>query len=505
MSQDPADHGFWAANAYRLLCLLLLTVAVLFAFTRPWRQSDDIWETAATVRAVSLDVLNPANPMLDLPGDTSPRFTPYTIFWGIVMRLSGLGLMTIIGLASLGNFALFVTGLGRFVRLQFKEPLLPALVLSFMLVAWGYAWWQANAYQLTAFLVQLPYVGMFTYGLCFHALAALRSYLDTGNIVHAILYAVVAVIAFITHPITAAFLFVAAVALLIPVWRRLIVFQIVPVLALAAALLWPYFDYSVVLWKGSAEAWFKAPLFEQPLQSLGIAWLGVPAAIYLWAKNRHRFIAYGLGLCLLIYGFSFAKQILIGSRFIFYAAIFMHLALALFVFDLKLIQRGRIRWIWTIVLVLLMLPSLKFRAAEIRPFLRGAFSPPLRANLYDGPEKRCGFLRNYLGAGDVVMAVDTLAWPIPALTGAKVVAQAKGDPLINPDLVRRRIDARQFLLGALSFEQRLDMDRRYRPTCVIIDRASGRGCDSTLIPYLQNSFSLVAEQNLLTVWKRSPQ
>src|SRR5512143_879317 len=98
---------------YVILCLILLPLAVFFAFVRPWGQTADLWETAAAVRAVSQDLAHPYNPMLDLPGSTSPRFTPYTLFWGAVMRGTGWSIFMVMALAAITNFLLFVTGLFR--------------------------------------------------------------------------------------------------------------------------------------------------------------------------------------------------------------------------------------------------------------------------------------------------------------------------------------------------------------------------------------------------------
>ncbi|MBU1936469.1 hypothetical protein KKG05_03655, partial [bacterium] len=136
-------------RTYLILCLILLPVALFFSFCKPWTVTGDIWETAAAIRAVSDNVLSPSNPLLELPGNTSPRFTPFTVFWGIMMKLTGLGLFTIIGIAGVVNYVLFVTGLDCFTRKQFRDNTLPTYVLLTMLIVWGKGFSEVNAYQFT--------------------------------------------------------------------------------------------------------------------------------------------------------------------------------------------------------------------------------------------------------------------------------------------------------------------------------------------------------------------
>ena len=169
------------ARSYWIFCLVFLPIAIYSAFNISWTQTADIWETTAAVRAAALDLVHPANPMLALSGDTSPRFTPYTILWGAVMRITGLDVFAIMGWAGVLNYLLFVIGLAYWLMRQFKEPRLPLFALVTMLVVWRIGYQYAQAYHLGFFLVSLSYVGTFTYGLTFFALGSLKKYLDDGS------------------------------------------------------------------------------------------------------------------------------------------------------------------------------------------------------------------------------------------------------------------------------------------------------------------------------------
>lgn len=470
-----------------IVCLVLVPLVIFFAFARPWGQAADLWETAAAVRAVAQDFSHPDNPLLDLPGTTSPRFTPFTLFWGAVMKL-GFDIFTMMAIAGIANFVLFVTGLFRFVSRISRSAILPAYMLPVMLIVWGTGYGQANAYQLRMFLETLPYVGMFTYGVCFHALAYLQKFFDFGNVRDAVLYGLLMCVAFVTHPITGAFGFVAALAMLIAArdWPRLVLMQAVPLAAIGAAIAWPYFDYWKVLTRGTGEAWFIAPMYRHQVEALGSALIGFPIAAYFAMKKRHLLIVYGLAMCLLIYVVSYFLQVLIGSRFLLYTTIFLHLAIATYLYEHSLHQRRSLNsWLsghgyLMIIAFIVFVPGLWYRTHEVAMHLRRAYDPPLKFHAYRSPIQPFFFLSNHLDNTDIVMADDTTGWVIPAITGAKIVAQQKGDPLITAEINVRRQSARSFLYRPISTRERVAIVRRYRVTHILLDDGNVHRPDESL-------------------------
>ncbi len=469
------------ARSYAILCLILLAPAVFFVVVRPWGQTADFWETAAAVRAVAQDFLHPDNPLLALPGNTSPRFTPYTLFWGAVMKL-GPGIFTTMALAGLANFALFVTGLFRFIRGEFRSLTLPVYVLIIMLVVWGTGYGQANAYQLRMFLEGLPYVGFFTYGVCFHGLAFLRRYLMAKRWQDLLWYTLLMATAFVTHPITALFGFTVALAMLAAErnWQQLILMQAVPLVALSLALAWPYFDYWTVLTRGSSESWFDAPLFHNQAEALGPALIGLPIAGYFALKRRHLMAVYGLVFCTVIYLVSYALHILIGSRFLLYATFFLHLAIALYLYE-QVVHRRRSMQAWLhghgyllIIVFMLFGPGLWYRAHEMAKHVKRFYTPLLDFHAYQSPVRDYFFLRDYLHENDVVMADDTTGFVVPAITGAKIVSPQKGDPLITAEINLRRQAEQAFFNDSLTTRQRAAIARRYHVTHILVDESRGQ-------------------------------
>ncbi len=479
MGGSVGAEGRWK-RAYLLACLALTLLVALFNFSRPYSLFADTWEYAATVRAVAENFFHPLNPLLALPGHTSPRFTPYTLLWGAVMKASGLPVFTVMGIAAIANFLLLAGGLYRFVLIQFRREALPIYALLTMLWVWGAGYAQANAYQLEQLLVTLSYVGLFTFAICFHALTSLRRFCDKGRPWDLAAYAILSVLAFVTHPITALFGFASALAMLLAEGRigRAMLLQVVPVLALGAALAWPYFNYWDVLTKGSSESWFQSPLFSDRWRAVGMSVIGYPLILYYAMRRRHLFLLYGLLLCAFVYVLSRFADVLIGGRFLFFLMVFLHLAIAVY-----LEEQGLLSWkamgdslrgngLAVVLIFLLIVPAGLSRARGLKVQLGRVLDPPARSYF---------FLADHLGSTDIVMAEPDDGQILPAITGARVVAQAKGDPLITAEIERRKTDAHRFFAGEASLEERRDLLRRYHATHVLIGPAYSGAPRSSLI------------------------
>ncbi len=497
-----------ATAIFWLFSLLLLPMVLVSSFSKPWGIRADVWETAAAIRAISENPLHPANPLLRLPGDTSPRFTPYTIGWGLVARFTRLDLFTVVGFAGLVNYLLFITGLRRFLIYQFRRRDLPLIALVTMLTVWGTGYGQANGYQLRMFLAGLPLVGFFVYGICFHALAELRRYTDSNSRSSLAFYVLLSILAFLTHPITALFGFTAALALVLTTGnlRQIVLLQLVPITAFCVSLLWPYFDYWTVLTKGSSESWFEAPLFANQFTAMGTALLGIPIAIAYAIQRKYLFIFYGLIFCAAVYGISAAMTILIGSRFLLYGAIFLHLAIAVYIIEdwpdwWRNMRRSAPRtWIKFAILIVLLLPPLRWRLPEVRnEVVRAAqiiAGKPV-STLYS----RIEFLRDHIDSNATIMAEEDTDWSVPSITGARIVSQQKGNPLISDEIQERRETVRRFFFEQHTAPERRSLLSKYRATHILLDLKRHNQWSPDLLPQLPLLAEKRAEQDSLALYE----
>jgi hypothetical protein len=420
------------------------------------------------------------------------------------MRATGLTVFPVMGVAALANFLLLVTGLWRFASRQFRSSALPLCALAAMLLVWGRGYAQATAYQLEFLLVSLSYMGIFALAICLHALASLRAALDGAGHGALAAYGAIMVIAFICHPITALFGFTAAAAMLADArtWKRGALLQGVPLLALACALAWPYFDYWAVLTKGSSEAWFQMPLFEGQAPALGPLLLAVPIVLFQAVARKQRFVPLGALICVGVYAVSDWRDIRIGGRFLIFTAFFLHLAIALSLEEAAAFRRetwrapGRARAMAAALILVFFVPALPWRVLGLRMQIGRVLHPPAGA---------LWALDRDLREGDIVMTDPATGYAVPAITGARVVAQAKGNPLIQDEVERRRADAWRFFREPMTPEARRAMLRAYGATHVLIDRRQVPDIDPSLAGALSGIARVVSERGGVTLYRlKSP-
>jgi hypothetical protein len=497
------DEGKWK-RVYIWVCIALLPPVVFFAFNRAYSLAADFWLTAAVVQELAGHLLHPENPVLSLPGDTSPRFTPFTVLWGAFMKATGLDLSTVMGTCGLVNFLLLVSGIYRFVRLQFRRERLPVYVLLTMLWVWGTGYHRSNEYYLDFLLMVLPYRGTFAFALCFHALASLRRYCDETRWNQLALYTALSVIVFITHPITPLFGFASALAMLLADGdiRRALLLQAIPAVAFGAALVWPYFDFWNLLALGTTEHWFQTPLFSGRTRVMGMSVIGFPIVAYYALRRKHLFLLYGLFLCLFVYAWSDFHRILIGGRFLYFTMVFLHLAIAVYLDERGLAQpttiRKSLRGNGLAVMLLFILVAIPgtYRATGLLTRLGQALNPPAESFF---------FLADHLETSDIVMATPEDGWVIPALTGARVVAPAKGNPLIQDQIEERRADVERFYAGGISVEEGRELLRRYRATHILSSREREEASDPALLDTIKALGTLGAQRGGITLYRVSEQ
>ena len=464
-------------RGYLLLCVVLLPVAVFFSFAKPWAVGFDFWETAATVRELSVDPLHPSNPIVTLAGDTSPRFVPYTVFWGLFKRITRLGIFATMGIAGLVNYFIFAVGLYRFISKQFKMDSLPTYTFLTMLLLWGRGYGWANAYHMEMFFISLPYVGFFAFGLSMHALYYISCYCEDDRWQALFVYSLLSVIVFVTHPITGAFCYVAASAILLACGdlKKTVLLQFIPLVAFGLCLLWPYFSYWEVFTKGTGQTWFQSALFSGRRPALGSSIIGFPIVLLYALKKKHLFLLYGSIFCSFIYVASGHFGITIGGRFIFFAVFFLHLATALYIKQRNIFSLQRIRdsfrtdGIMLLLICVLVGPALGYRLKEIERHARRFVDMPLDIHGYHSPVKPFFFLSEHLSRSDIVLVPVYEGWVVPAITGAKTVGLQKLNPLMVDEGKQRNEDVTAFFEAPLSIEERRALIDKYHATHIVID------------------------------------
>ncbi|OGD18926.1 MAG: hypothetical protein A2W03_13805 [Candidatus Aminicenantes bacterium RBG_16_63_16] len=477
---------------------------LFFSFAKPWGLESDFWDTAAAVRELSVHPLDPVHPLYALPGRASPRLNPHTLLWGLVKKLTRLDIFTTMGLAGLANFILLAAGLYLFISGKFKSRSLPIYVFFIMIWVWGSGYGHSNAYNLETLLVTLPLTSVFAFGLSLMALHFLDRYLALNRRNDLFLYAVISALAFVSHPVTGSFCYVAALGLLLEAgnWRRAIILQCIPLVALGGALLWPYFSYWDLFTKNLVIEESRSPLFSRQIQALGSALVGLPVIMIYALKRKHAFVLYGFAFCSILYGVSFLAGIQIGGRYILFAAFFLHLSVALYLEETEILSFPRVRdsfrtdGAWLILLfVLFVVPGLS-RIKDMSGQLFG----------YASPIKPYLFLSRHLSGDDVVLASDWReGYPLPAVTGARIVEPRHFFTLlIKEESARRKKDAAAFFRGDLTREERLEILTRYRATHLLLDLKDEPGWHPSFRDTLGDLGTEIASEGQVVLYRIKP-
>ncbi len=507
MNFNKIKANIWDKH-YLIVTFMLLLAVVFISFNKPWPFTDDIWETGAAIKEISIHPIHPSNPLIMLPGNTSPRFVPYTVFWGIIQRITGLDIFTLLGIIAIVNYFIFIRGLYLFVSTKFKDKLLPLYTLLVVLIVWGtgFDW---NEFKLSSFLNSQAVTGYFALALGLNALFYLLKYIEQKRINYLVIYFILSVIIFISHPITSIFLFVLAFSIILESnnFKELFILQIVPIVAFAISLLWPYFSYWDVFTKGTSGHWFRTPLYSNQISSLGFALIGIIPIILYYFKKRYKFLFYSMSICFAIYTISYFLNIDIGGRFLIYSVFIMHLGLSLYLKEIDLFSFKTIRsslknqGIRIIIIFLFLIYPVRLRMVEIESYAKNVFDLPFKFHSYDSPVKPYLFLKKYLTSSDVVMTEIMPSWPIPMAIGAKIVPLAHYDPLIINESEMRAKAVYKFIRANLELNERKQILLKYKVTHILVDEENRNFYDSSFVNQLDSLGTFLVEKNHLTLYK----
>lgn len=296
-----ALHGGrrWRPSPYAVFGGLFWLVMSLAFWRVP--MCCDFGQHAAVVERLKDDLLHPAHPMADLPGDGSPYYSPYAVAQGLFAQLSELAGREVVKLSGPVNLLVLLTGIGRFVRVLTPRPWAPVLALAAMVLLWGtrMAWWSGYL-GLMSMTGNLGYPSTFAIGLAFWAWAwagALAREPRRGLWPYAALGALCGLI-LLVHPISSVAAVIGVVAFAVPTvgvrravggrwtagirWAVAARWTVTALTAAAVASVWPYYSVFSLVGDESVD-WIHRQLYTDMPQRFWLALLGLPA---LWLRFR---------------------------------------------------------------------------------------------------------------------------------------------------------------------------------------------------------------------------
>ncbi len=281
----------WRPGPYAVIAALFFVLVNVLA----WRNNiiSDFGQHASAIERVKADPLHPANPLVDLPGDNSPYYSPLIVALGLVARLTGLPGWVVLRLWGAFNMAFLLAGVWAFARVLSRNRWVPVFALGGMMLLWGIrpAAWSGflNVGALTrnvtfpsTFAIALT---LLTWALTARAArerASLRTHTGIGVLTALIL---------LVHPITSVGA-AAGIAAIVLGWQRgwdravAARWALTVGVASAIVLLWPYYNVFDLAGDTTVDKFHRQLYGRRLFTWYGLSLVGVPA---LMARvRRHR-------------------------------------------------------------------------------------------------------------------------------------------------------------------------------------------------------------------------
>ena len=468
--------------------IALIVIAVSMSGRQgPLIELYDYGEHVASIRELAARPLEPHNPLLAGGGPTL-RYTPYIMLLAALVRFAGLSLPAVVTLASAGSFLLFAAGLYYFSRDYFKDEKMPLYALLVLLFCWGKPFGYSNEYCLRFFCYTAFYPSMVAFGASLAGLSVLLRYVRSGRAAYCGWYALWAAALFATHPLTGSFFFVAALVMVLAesrsVLRHLAGYAAGVALALALALLWPWYSFADAVALSTTAPWydFKDYLYGSgTIFRAGPALLGIPVLVYLLKKGTNRFVSWGGLACAGVYAAGGLVDVYLLDRYIFFSIFFLHTALAWHLRQIDLLSIGTLKQLpgpfssgaaartcWAVVLCCCVLYQAAKLGCEQAGFEVNFTQRPM-LQPYTNPADAYRGIRDLVREGDVVLSDPLTAWLVPAFTGAKIVALYHNNPMVDGN-ERRKEDVRRFYEPQTTLSERRGILRSYGVTHVLLNR-----------------------------------
>lgn len=494
MAPPTPTHDRRVPTSYLLLGFALLIYVGACTVQRDNNLGSDGWEHHRTILTLTRHLWRPGNPTYasDIP---SVRYSPYTIFWAGVCRVTHITPYAALSVAAVINTALLWLGLWLLLD-AFGETAAATSVLLVMVALYGGAPGWANSYALS----DLPWhqINPSAIAFAFVLIAwAVFWRIATGRAGAAgwLIVAALMAVAMLDHGMTAAFGMTGlmVLAVLAPAGARvrmLAGFAGVTGVVAALCTAWPWFSFwTAVRWKGDPQYWFNRWIFLDPEMK---QWI-VPAvacsvlALPLLARPLVRVCFLGGLLAVGAGASSYVTHSPTLARFPLPGLVFFHIVVGLFAHEAGVFRPatwpGRLRAVFSPlpqsaypilqvalagVLVVCVAPQVKEALSKpwlARPYLAGLLH---RADKQEHLARDLKPLLALVGERDVVLSDVITSWLVPSFNGKIVAAQHY--ELFVPDQRKRWNDVdRCFRTNGPRDLDRLT--REYNVKWIVLNRA----------------------------------
>jgi hypothetical protein len=473
-------------SKYLLACLLLFLLAAVATYSgRLWSEMGDSWEHAASVQELASNFRNPSNPFLAAEGSTTPRYTLYILLLALAKKISGLPLIDLMELAGMFNLLLLVTGIYVFARAYTRNSHQPFFTLITLLLFWGHGWLYSSEYSLQFLTSSLFHPSIFAFSLSFWGWYCFLAFKERKTGTALPWTVLLSLLITSTHPLTASFYFIVMFLLNFHQKKEMrpgfYLIGLAFLLSLLLMLFWPYFSIIETFKKGALSGgWYPTGnyFYSNIISGAGLSLLGIPIAAYYLFCRKHLCIIVGLIISVFIYLASYAANLPLLGRYVYFAIFFLQLLLSLYLAELWCVPpsgasaslaRKLLKGASVAIVILLFIYQIQLM--DLIGMLRCCVhvDPKFSIGRCSHPKEKYAFLATHLKPGNVVMSDTFTSWVIPAMTGAKVVSLFHDNPLV-PDNAARMNDTKNYFSPGTSQQDRMEIVKRYGATHLLIHK-----------------------------------
>ena len=437
-------------------------------------------EHGAAVRALAKNFISPGDPMLDGNYGGSPRYVPSILLMAAFLRLSGLDVLIVIKIFLVLFLLLFIFSVVRFARLYFDSPSGPFCLLASALFLWGTGWTGANAYMFSAIAYTAYFPSVVSFSLSLAGLYFLLKHLQSGKKGGLVWCSLLGGIAFVNHPLTGGFFFIAAFFLLFEkvssYTRCFVLFFFIVAVSFCFSLLWPYyqfFDSFSMIASGAMgqtddyrTTWHY--LHSNRLLRVGPALVAVVLIAVLLFQRKNLMITGSFTVFGLVYVLGYFTKTSLSERFVFFIVFTLQLAFSLFWSSCQGEGTGlKKRFFFTTVCLAagfqFYLVFGEFIAPAFTVRSDGAFTLK-----YSAPNKVFTNLSRYFNDDDIVLSDICSSWSIPVYSGARIIALWHTPPHIKDNFDRAEA-IKRFFNPATSAEERKGILDKYAVTHILLN------------------------------------
>jgi hypothetical protein len=478
-----------------MIGLLLAAYVAICTGQRQNNLGADAWEHHRAVLALTRHLWRPGNPTYasDLP---SVRYSPYTVFWAVVCRTTGINPYAALSVAAVVNTILLVLGVWLLLG-AFGEAAAAGAVLVVMVILYGGVPGWANSYALADLPWQQVNPSAFSFALVLIAWALFRRIGASPNN-RVLSFAAIVILmttAMLDHGMTGAFgmvgLFVLAVIMPTHSARlgMLAMAAAIGIAVGAICLCWPWYSFwKAVRWNQDSDFWFNSKFITWALTQW--AFPAAVCALFALPLIRRPIIRFGaLGGSLMIGAgiAAYLRHSATIARFPLPGMIYPHLMVGVFAFESRLFRPQtwptRLKAMFrpiplasqailevTLAVVLLRCAAPQAILIATQPWLA---RPYLVALLHRGEDRQSRLppdlarLLQPVQEHDVVLSDLQTSWLVPSTNGRIVAAMHY--ELFVPDQKQRVQDATDFFTTA-SGQRREQIIRQYGIRWIVLNR-----------------------------------